>query len=103
MKPEDLKQLAEYMGYGVDVRPFDETVYIYNKQKDEKLHYKLHKEYNPLTNAEQCLELMEKFKSQTQWSEPLQEWYVLDSYGGIGEGKTINEAVTNAAIAAIKE
>ncbi len=102
MKPEDLKQLAEYTGYArsyvVDGKRVTAARGIHDPAK----------EYNPLTNAAQCLELMEKLikngalldgchiKDENNFmvwmDDPERRW----------EGKTINEAVTLAAIEAIK-
>ena len=103
MKTEDLKQLAEYMGYKTELN--NDVLYLAGIKFSRRFAI----EYNPLTNAEQCLELMEKLikngalldgchiKDENNFmvwmDDPERRW----------EGKTINEAVTLAAIEAIKQ
>ena len=100
IKPEQLKAVAEYMGYEVresDNPKLTDRVVIWN---GKDIHTR--EIYNPLQNSDQCLELMEKFKICVM---PAEENIFWDAYlghdGKIYEavGKTINEAVTLAAIA----
>ena len=106
MKTEDLKQLAIYMGYEVrdSSNPkLTNRVIIWN---GKDIHTR--EVYNPLTNAEQCLELMEKLLLDGWRLSECENIYVIAKDVSLTEyvawtGKTINEAVTNAAIAAIKE
>ena len=92
MKPESLKQLAIYMGY--KVLPADNICAV-NKGEGGCW------QYDPINNAEQCLELQHKLKIDVR---PISSFWVASARGGnTSKGKTINEAVTNAAIAAIKE
>ncbi len=100
MKPESLKQLAEYMGY--------EAAYSYQHPNEIIIKKSDWEDFDPLTNAEQCLELMEKFKVDLiQYKKGIQARIYTKTphpFSSIERtGKTINEAVTNAAIAAIKE
>ena len=99
MKPEDLKQLAEYMGYEIlNNSPNDWSV--------TKNGWSYYCKYSPLTNAEQCLELMEKFKIDILFMADKDLIKASNkNFTGefMGHGKTINEAVAIAAIAAIKE
>lgn len=104
MKPESLKQLAEYMGYEVtksfNFIPEKNTVYV------GRCEYPTHNAsiYNPLTNTEQCLELMEKLKINLEHNGQLNRWEsFITPAAEYWFAETINEAVTNAAIAAIKE
>ena len=107
MSTEDLKQLAIYMGYEVrdsNNPKLTNKVIIWN---GKDIHTR--EVYNPLTSAEQCLELMEKLDISVQRYEgDKSDWMAQISKGDeeypiSKDGKTINEAVTNAAIAAINE
>ncbi len=103
IEPSDLKRLAEYMYKGANVEIVrNATVWI-----EKKVIYRPH-----TTNAEQCLELMEGFRPSVDWiNKELCQVIInkkiklmpLSSIQYEGRGKTLNEAVTNAAIAAIKE
>lgn len=114
MKAESLKQLAEYMGKR-DVSIISGEVRYAQDGWEEKAWYRPH-----TTNAEQCLELMEKLNIDVYPQsnqivgkpETRKDYWVagqrhFDKKGEfvrvLEEGKTINEAVTLAAIAAIKE
>ena len=101
MKTEDLKQLAEYMGYKVKwTSSHNPEVYleIETEWSTELINY------SPLTNAEQCLELIQKFKMDIEWDKAVCMVDTFSLKNGFSEGasKSLNEAVTNAAIAAIK-
>ena len=96
MNTEDLKRLAEYMGY-ISVSDYNDEVYT--REKDNIIR---ELKYNPLTNNDQMVEIMEKFKMSLDWDTEKFHWVVF-SEGMWVDGKTINEAVTLAAIAAIKE
>ena len=91
LKPEKLKVIAEGMGYEASMHP-NGWVYIWIDDKWIK--------YNPLTNAEQCMEIMEEVKITLLYDFVLNYWSASKVKGSkriIGEGKTINEAVCNAA------
>ena len=99
MKPESLKQLAEYMGYKELEATNGKTWYSFG---DVELIY------DPINNAEQCLELMEKLKIDVVYWHDIKEWSaeITDPEGKATSGvygESINEAVTNAAIVAVKE
>ena len=102
MKPEDLKRLAEYAGKN-DVRICGRRV-EFSIRKVDCLDILYSVEYDPLTNAEQCLELVRKLRISLLQADDIPITAYLDK----GEkyysatGKTINEAVTLAAIAALK-
>ena len=94
LKPEKLKVIAEGMGY--------QASNFYWPSYSGKIKYITvkGKEYNPLTNAEQCMEIMEEVKITLLYDFVLNYWSASKVKGSkriIGEGKTINEAVCNAA------
>ena len=101
MKPEDLKQLAEYMGYEATIGAImeKEVVFIWHNG-DETL-------YSPhLTNAEQCLELIVKMKIDiSHLTETVVATHIDEELSATNsaERESLNEAVTIAAITAIKE
>ncbi len=107
MKPEDLEKLAEYMGYEKVVIAKDTKPHKVFKYLDDKSPTQFRRdEYNPLNNAEQCLELMEKLKIAAHfWNGTWRacEYSVQAGIGIESEGKSVNEAITLTAIAAIKE
>jgi len=91
MKAEQLKVIAEGMGY--------EVAYI-NTIGAVFIHGKLPSRYNPLTNNDQMVEIIEKLARDdsleikiTIGCKPLVTYNFADYY----IGKTINEAVCNAA------
>jgi len=101
MKPEQLKVIAEGMGYKSKVTPSRRSIKTYPYNYCPKLErWKL---YNPLTNNDQMVEIMEKLKVKTWWNEDekLRKAFIPsannDIETGFGFGKTINEAVCNAA------
>ena len=106
MKTEDLKQLAEYMGWlDVHIQHLNGLYVVLGVP----VGCSAQEEYSPLTNAEQCLELMERFKmSASHLDNGGWVTYIGTDDAGLGfptataKGKTINEAVTLAAIAAIR-
>ena len=98
MKPEQLKVIAEGMGYeGVEIVR-GATVWI-----TKTIIYRPH-----TTNNDQMVEIMEKLRL-TIWCEPaIKEWCASkqDSLGDTNyqdEGETINEAVCNAAYEYFKQ
>ena len=97
--PENLKKVAEYMG----LKPY---ILFGNLCYDVETEWSTETiEYNPLQNSDQCLELIEKLKICVM---PAEENIFWDAYlghdGKIYEavGKSINEAVTLAAIAYVE-
>ena len=102
--PEMLKVVAEGMGYVLrdDTPRIKERICVWNgKDVNTRCLYKPH-----LTNAEQCMEIMEKLKLDLGFDSI--EWCV-GKYGVMFEplvearGKTINEAVVLAAYEYFKE
>ena len=97
MKPEKLKVIAEGMGYEVAIKPRN----IRGTITDAVFNYNGEVWYNPLTNAEQCMEIMEKLKLDVVWWPEQKEWSSERCIAGsstIGyTGKTITEAVCKAA------
>ena len=102
--PEMLKVVAEGMGYDIfEYVPNSETWSV------SKREWSYHCKYNPLTNAEQCMEIMEKLNIQLrrQTHKPDGLWvarieYVVNPMT-VKEDKTINEAVVLAAYEYFKE
>lgn len=107
MKPEQLKAIAKYMGYeaSIEESKFNGEPYyrVYIKSTDPD--YEL-QEYNPLTNAEQCLELIEKVitESSTTKFERFDNGatYIYPDDEEEYKGKTLPEAVLNAAWALVE-
>jgi hypothetical protein len=100
IKPEQLKALAERMGYevfGVEVK---RRVIVWD---GENIHTR--QKYNPLTNDSQMKELMEMLlQNEWQFDCTSEGNYRAFNYGmpqpvWLHKGKTINETVTLAAIA----
>ena len=89
--PEQLKIIAEAMGY--EIANFNDgfnpaTVYAWINNVEVK--------YNPSTNAEQLLEIIEKFKIEITWlGNDVCTAFGLIGYSS-GEGKTLAEAVLSA-------
>ena len=105
IKSEQLKKVAEYMGCEVQplTNQFNKLMVIYRGRCTIPF------SYNPLQNSDQCLELMEKFKiSLNCTSDGIWLAYVGTDDMGLGmpaaqgKAKTINEAVTLAAIAYVE-
>ena len=104
MKPEQLKVIAEGMGYKFVEVVLDGVMYNWNIGFDEA------REYNPdTTNAEQCMEIMERLLIEhgTIKFEKYKSGDVgmIDNWRNdyaLGEGKIINEAVCNAAYECFK-
>lgn len=96
IKPENLKRLAEYMGYSTYENKDSGLITI----TQGKGFFAEDVNYNPLANAEQDRELEIKFKFIT---EPVNDgWEAYIPYKNIkGKGKTPSEARLNAAIATI--
>jgi len=99
MEPEKLKIIAEGMGYERVVIAKD-----CNPPKVMKLRVRLvgfeRDEYNPLTNNDQMVKIMEKCKICVMPHDIEVFWEAYLGYKGKiyeANGKTINEAVCNAA------
>ena len=103
--PEKLKVIAEGMGYNAVIKPrnirgsVSDAVWLVDREEWYEPH---------LTNAEQCMEIMEKlevnvlFISKCLWQAVVGLDFGMT--GGVdGRGKTINEAVCNAAYEYFKE
>lgn len=100
IKPEQLKLLAEYMEYEPYSIPRDAFVYY------DKFNSNGENRYNPLENSDQCLELMEKLFINIEHIDGVVIAETMQQKRGIAlgwaEAKTINEAVTLAAIAYVE-
>jgi len=107
MEPEQLKKLAEYMGHFPYSIPRDNLVY-YDKFDSDGSNI-----YNPLKNADQCLELMEMLLNSGHSICKLGNFYHVEFWTDEDtddrrecvfniSGKTLSEAVTLAAIAYIE-
>ena len=108
MNAEKLKVIAIAEGMGYEVQP------LTNRWNELMVTMKgrgtIPFSYNPLTNAEQCMEIMEKLKINVIWKgkelETCSAWVLIyiGMTGGIeGKGKPISEAVCNAAYEYFKE
>lgn len=100
MKAETLKKIAEYMGYEVRLTELFEPV----TANDELCLKGTQVRYNPLTNNDQMVEIMEKLKMDV-YHYPDEDycWKALVRRGKQQEGLTINEAVLNAASELVKD
>jgi len=94
-----LLKLAEAMGLPLmrDVYQAGDNIWL------EGAVHKSSCKFNPLNNAEQCLEIMEHFKIGNEWHEDFNKWHAsgwIESRGMtiVGRGKTIQEAVLNCAL-----
>ena len=110
MEPEKLKVIAEGMPDGRPVEiDEDGCVWYVNYPPTTTVGsgYKVFAvQYNPLTNNDQCMEIMEKLHTWVTWPFHKHSCEILISKEGksyIGKGKTINEAVCNAAYEYFKE
>ena len=97
---DQLKAVAEYMGYEVIMRSYN-LVHVY---ADEEW-----SEYDPITNAEQDRELEIKFEIDTERDREENYWVALIrvednvvGYWAQGTGKTPSEARLRAAIALVE-
>ena len=103
MSTEDLKQLAEYMGYETELHAAELIDALFVMVKNNEGEWI---EYNPLTNAEQDRELEIKFEITTRPcnATPAHRGFVAGiTKNDIHFGDTPSEARLYAAIAAIKE
>ena len=102
MEAEKLKVIAEGMGYSaVVIEAFD----IHSKPNHVKIQpangvlrgFTL--DYNPLTNNDQMVEIMEKLKVSLLQNDDdfITAYLEIDEIYFSARGKTINEAVCNAA------
>jgi len=93
MKPEQLKVIAEGMGYETEIRSGTfNTLNCYIQARGEK---GINHLYFPLTNNDQMVEILNKFQFDIQWFGLTCVIFLNGAM--IGEGKTIHEAVCNAA------
>ena len=90
MKPEKLKVIAEGMGYEAEIIDKGFTYERLCVRSD----IGALRVYKPLTNAEQCMEIMERLDAFL--NKETSGWYCLIGLSD-GRGKTINEAVCNAS------
>lgn len=100
MDAEKLKVIAEGMGYelrGSSSPYLTDRVVVWN---GKDIHTRAI--YNPLTNDSQCMEIAHKLKINTEYFKDIDEWeaWRKESDNSVLitiNGKTINEAVCNAA------
>lgn len=96
--PEMLKVVALGMGYE-DAEILRSSVIIAKSRVSDTS--TVMAEYNPLTNAEQCMEIMEKLRIDLEfWADSVDA--IINKHNDNADvitryGKTINEAVVNAA------
>ena len=99
MEPEKLKVIAEGMGYEVAIKPRN----INGTVEDAVFSFHGEVWYDPIINNDQMVEIMEKLKVGVNYDFYRDVFlsYIYDDFGVIllskNEGKTINEAVCNAA------
>lgn len=104
MTPEQLKQIAEYMGYNTKIAGDTVLSCLPSMRGYTKI-------YNPIENAEQAGELLEKFRVILEpWDTPNYDgckpigWVSVDNDGHeIAQGKTWQECITNCAREIIKD
>ena len=99
IKPENLKKVAEYMGYEVtlgNAAQWEGIALIWNKNERTP--------YNPIQNSDQCLELMERLLSEGATIDKIDSnyWIRIKGIGLHKSSNSINEAVTLAAIAYVE-
>ena len=101
MKPEELKIIAEGMGYKVNL--LDDSGPMLNKNGVWLNGNST--PYNPLTNDTQCMEIMEKHDCFTSVDEDGTKLASFPPHRDnfICKGKTINEAVCKAALEHFKK
>ena len=96
MKSEELKIIAEGMGYYVNPSMEDGVTIDINGHWFD---------YNPdTTNDTQCMEIMERLKLSVRWQHDI--CYVSQTRyfaSGVSNGKTIREAVCKAALEYFKQ
>ena len=102
MKPEELKVIAYAIGkMNVHIRHEE----VLHELPTCEPHPRCIVTYNPLTNNDQMVEIMERLKVAVQWSRTDSCWiseilFLPENSDAIiydNEGKTINEAVCNTA------
>jgi len=105
--PEQLKRVAEYIGRIAHIRTFEgdyvTAEYIHNFPDGES--YTMEETYNPLTNPEQLLELIEKLLSFEAVIDKFNKtyWVRIKSKGIHETGKTLAEAVIKAVLEMIND
>ena len=102
MKPEQLKVIAEGMGYEIEYESYivteidkpDTYIAFVGVGKDQI-------QYNPLTNNDQMVEIITKLQLVIDWAG---DACFAGTYPNLNiyDGKTINEAVCNAAYEVFK-
>lgn len=98
MNPEHLKKIAEFLGYEEVRINSDGKTHGYPKSFCYRV------TFDPLNSAGQLLDIIEKLNIKTWWNEEekLRKAFVPSQNKsintGFGFGKTIQEAVMNAAI-----
>jgi len=94
MKSSKLKVIAEGMGYEAEIRDKDFTYEHVVIAGNSHVGIKWLK-YNPLTNNDQMVEIIERLCPELYYD--VGEWYCTYEDDTYVYGKTINEAVCNAA------
>ena len=105
MEVEELKVIAEGVGYEASITNKSmggDNMWVNIKEHPLASATNI---YNPLTNNDQMVEIMERLKVAVQWSRTDSCWiseilFLPENSDAIiydSEGKTINEAVCNAA------
>ena len=101
MKPEQLKVIAEGMGYESSIV---NSSCFYKHPDEFESHITINDFYNPLTNNDQIVEIIEKLKIDLYYY-PDEDycWKALVRRDTQQEAITINEAVCNAAYRYFKD
>jgi len=95
MEPEQLKVIAEGMGYELNERGYPVK---YKGMEVFFLHVSDEQPYNPLTNNDQMVEIMERLEIDVEYTKyGVETGLIVNTKNYYGKGKTINEAVCNAA------
>ena len=101
MEAEQLKVIAEGMGYEIrssKTSMSEDRLMVWNG-----FDISTRQKYNPLTNNDQMVEIINELKIDTEYWYRLDEWSAEPRGGASRRGKTINEAVCNAAYEYFKE
>ena len=102
---EKLKVIAEGMGYEKVVIAKDTKPHKVFKYLDDKSPTQFRRdEYNPENNPAQLVEIIEKLKIHSWWNNEEKIWKatIKLKFNYMGLGKTINEAVLQAAYEVFK-
>ena len=107
METETLKKIAEYVGYETKTLKGSAKLYCL---KNPNAQIPSYFEYIPLTNNDQMVEIMEKllqehgmfdFEKLKSGGVAIRDHW--DDSKSLGGGKTVNEAVLNAASELVKD